>query len=219
MILGDGKPSALHVSVIFWFSLTATADCVLSSSRMLGGTVKRAETQGVSQWERKRCCVRHTRLCFEHYLAFTQPERKTHVRELFLFRGGDQLCGHLFVPRHPLRLSPTTRQHVKLNVRRILIAPAHWKPFIKGATRPFPSTPGTKLSGFCSSDTFIISRLTVDWCFGFKQTDGPPPLCFAQSTDSKRANLFASSLHVNDSGCARRLFALRRTAFVSRWRG
>ena len=36
--LGAGKPSALHVKVIFWFSRTATDDCVLLASRMLGGT-------------------------------------------------------------------------------------------------------------------------------------------------------------------------------------
>jgi hypothetical protein len=36
---GVGKPSALHVRVMFWFSRTATDDCVLLPSRILGGTV------------------------------------------------------------------------------------------------------------------------------------------------------------------------------------
>jgi hypothetical protein len=40
---GVGKPSALHVSVMFWFSRTATDDCVLLPSRILGGTVTASE--------------------------------------------------------------------------------------------------------------------------------------------------------------------------------
>lgn len=40
IIFGVGKPSALHVRLIFWFSRTATVDCVLSVSIMLGGTGK-----------------------------------------------------------------------------------------------------------------------------------------------------------------------------------
>lgn len=38
MILGVGKPSALHVKLIFWFSRMATEDCVLSASMIFGGT-------------------------------------------------------------------------------------------------------------------------------------------------------------------------------------
>lgn len=38
IILGVGKPSALHVKLMFWFSLIATVDCVLSASIMFGGT-------------------------------------------------------------------------------------------------------------------------------------------------------------------------------------
>lgn len=41
MILGVGKPSALHVRLMFWFSRIAIVDCVLSVSMMLGGTAKR----------------------------------------------------------------------------------------------------------------------------------------------------------------------------------
>jgi hypothetical protein len=47
--LGAGKPSALHVRVIFWFSRTATDDCVLLASRMLGGTAM-IRTQVSSGW-------------------------------------------------------------------------------------------------------------------------------------------------------------------------
>jgi hypothetical protein len=86
MILGDGKPSALHVSVIFWFSLTATADCVLSSSRMLGGTVKRAETQGVSECmrERERCCVRHTGVFWTLFSIHAVRTQNTRSRAVFI---------------------------------------------------------------------------------------------------------------------------------------
>jgi hypothetical protein len=38
IIFGVGKPSALQVRVIFWFSRMATDDCVLLASRILGGT-------------------------------------------------------------------------------------------------------------------------------------------------------------------------------------
>lgn len=38
MILGAGKPSALHVIFMFWFSRTATDEGVLSISRIFGGT-------------------------------------------------------------------------------------------------------------------------------------------------------------------------------------
>lgn len=39
-IFGVGKPSALQVKLMFWFSRTATVDWVLSASRMFGGTEK-----------------------------------------------------------------------------------------------------------------------------------------------------------------------------------
>lgn len=38
VIFGVGKPSALQVKLIFWFSRTATVDCVLSASKIFGGT-------------------------------------------------------------------------------------------------------------------------------------------------------------------------------------
>lgn len=38
MIFGVGKPFALQVKLIFWFSRIAIVDCVLSVSRIFGGT-------------------------------------------------------------------------------------------------------------------------------------------------------------------------------------
>lgn len=40
IILGVGNPSALQVRLIFWFSRIATVDCVLSPSKIFGGTEK-----------------------------------------------------------------------------------------------------------------------------------------------------------------------------------